>query len=86
MFDTQFYFTLIIVGAVISAMVIYIIKGKLDQKKTPPDAYRWKPEQDYDVEMQGEGPMTPGFPVLKKREDPGPINIKKPEPPKTDKK
>ena len=86
MSETQFYFSLIVVAIVFGVMIIYIIKGKMDQKRTPPDAYRWKPEQDYDVVLQGETPMTPGFPILKKREEPGPINIKKQDPPKTKEK
>ena len=31
------------------------------------EAYHWQPEQDYDVEIQGESAMQPGFPVLKPR-------------------
>lgn len=74
MSETQFYLSLGVVVIVFGAMIIYIIKGKIDQKRTPSNAYRWRPEQDYDVVLQGETPMTPGFPVLKKRDKPGPKN------------
>ncbi len=68
MSDPVFYTLLSIVGLVVLALCLYVIRGKIGQKKNP-DGYRWKPEQDYDVVMRGETPMTPGFPVLKKRED-----------------
>ena len=67
MSDEIFYTTLTLVGLVVLAMLIYVLRGKLNQKRNP-NGYRWKPEQDYDVVLQGETPMTPGFPVLKKRE------------------
>ena len=67
MSDEIFYTTLTLVGIVVLAMLVYIVRGKVTQKRNP-NGYRWKPEQDYDVVMQGETPMTPGFPVLKKRE------------------
>ncbi|MEP0941602.1 MAG: hypothetical protein ABJH63_11250 [Rhizobiaceae bacterium] len=68
MSDEIFYTTLTLIGLVFLAMCIYIVKGKLAQKRNP-DGYRWEPEQDYDVVLQGETPMTPGFPVLKKRKN-----------------
>ncbi len=74
MSDTEFYLSLAIAVLIFGAMIVYVIKGKIDQKRSPPNAYRWKPEQDYDVVMQGETPMTPGFPVLKKRKKPGAAN------------
>ena len=67
MSDTTMLVLLTIVGLVVAASCIYIVRGKAAQRKKP-NAYRWKPEQDYDVVMQGETPMTPGFPVLRKRE------------------
>ncbi|MEP1207900.1 MAG: hypothetical protein ABJM29_18940 [Rhizobiaceae bacterium] len=67
MSDEIFYSSLTVVAIVVLAVCIYIIRGKRAQKRNP-NAYHWKPEQDYDVVMQGETPMTPGFPVLKKRE------------------
>ncbi|MGI9364579.1 MAG: hypothetical protein ACR2O8_05315 [Rhizobiaceae bacterium] len=66
MSDTTMYVLLVIVGLVVAAMCAYIAKGRAAQKKNP-NAFRWQPEQDYDVVMQGETPMTPGFPILKKR-------------------
>jgi len=71
MSDTQLYFSLTVVAIIFGAVIFYVIKGKIDQKRSPPNAYRWKPEQDYDVIIQGETPMNPGFPVLKKRDKPG---------------
>lgn len=67
MSDTTMFVLLVIVGLVVAAMCAYIARGKAAQKKNP-NAFRWQPEQDYDVVMQGETPMTPGFPVLRKRE------------------
>ena len=32
------------------------------------DRYPWQPEQDYDVEFDDGGPMTPPWPTMKKRE------------------
>lgn len=29
--------------------------------------YNWQPEQDYDVEFDDGGPMTPPWPTMKKR-------------------
>lgn len=51
------------------AALIYIVRGKARQKSPDGEqAYQWKPEQDYDVVFSDEGPMTPPFPTLKKRE------------------
>jgi hypothetical protein len=66
MLDATYYTVLTIVAVIVFGLCAYILKGKSDQKKNK-DGYRWKPEQDYDVVMRGETPMTPGFPVLKKR-------------------
>ena len=66
MSDEIFYTTLVLIGIVVLAMLVYIIRGKAAQRRNP-KGYRWEPEQDYDVVLQGETPMTPGFPVLKKR-------------------
>ena len=67
MTDTTMYTLLAIVFVVVLGLCTYIIRGKHAHRRNS-NAYRWKPEQDYDVIMQGETPMTPGFPVLKKRE------------------
>ena len=67
MSDEIFYTSLVLIGLLFVAMCIYVVRGKIAQKRNP-NGYRWKPEQDYDVGMQGETPMTPGFPVLKKRD------------------
>ena len=67
MSDEIFYTSLVLIGLLVVAMCIYVVRGKIAQKRNP-NGYRWKPEQDYDVVMQGETPMTPGFPVLKKRD------------------
>ena len=67
MSDEIFYTSLVLIGLLFVAMCIYVVRGKIAQKRNP-KGYRWKPEQDYDVVMQGETPMTPGFPVLKKRD------------------
>ena len=45
----------------------YIVLGSRRNARNK-DGYRWEPEQDYDVVLRGETPMTPGFPVLVKRE------------------
>jgi hypothetical protein len=66
MLDTVHLVILAVAALVVIGMCAYIVKGKSAQKKNK-DGYRWQPEQDYDVVMQGETPMTPGFPVLKKR-------------------
>ena len=67
MSDGIFYSTLAVICIVFLAMCVYVVRGKLIQKRNP-NGYRWEPEQDYDVILQGETPMTPGFPVLKKRQ------------------
>jgi len=67
MTDPVFYTLLSLFLLVFLGLFLYIVRGKFGQKKNP-QGYRWKPEQDYDVVMRGETPMTPGFPVLKKRE------------------
>ena len=67
MSDEIFYTSLVLIGFLVVAMCVYVVRGKIAQKRNP-NGYRWKPEQDYDVVMQGETPMTPGFPVLKKRD------------------
>ena len=67
MSDEIFYTSLVLIGLLVVAMCFYVVRGKIAQKRNP-NGYRWKPEQDYDVVMQGETPMTPGIPVLKKRE------------------
>ncbi len=60
----------IFVALIFAGLVIYVIVGKHRQRKNP-NTYKWKPEQDYDVVLRGETPMSPGFPTLKKREKPG---------------
>ncbi len=72
MSDTQFYLSLFAVLIFFLGLVAYIVKGNIDRKRSP-KKYNWKPEQDYDVVHQGETPITPGFPVLKKRKKPGPV-------------
>ena len=57
----------VFIVAIFAGLIAYVIIGKRRQRKTP-NSYNWKPEQDYDVVMHGETPMTPGFPVLKKRD------------------
>lgn len=62
------YASLALVGITVFGLVAYILVG-LRRRKKNPNAYRWQPEQDYDVVLRGETPMTPGFPTLVKRED-----------------
>lgn len=58
---------LLLLAAVIAA-IIYIIRGTMRRKPASQQRYIWKPEQDYDVVYSDEGPMTPPFPTLKKRQ------------------
>lgn len=67
MSDTALYLSLGIVFAAVAAILIYVILGKRSQRQNK-GGYRWKPEQDYDVIMRGETPMTPGFPTMVKRD------------------
>lgn len=66
MTDTTMHSLLALLAIVVMLLCFYIVRGKRAMKRNP-DAYIWQPEQDYDVVMQGETPMTPGFPVLRKR-------------------
>ena len=79
MSDSTILILLALVAAGMLAMVVYIVRGRAAQKRG--DApYAWQPEQDYDVVLEGEGPLTPGFPVLKKREKKLPDQEKSGEP------
>ncbi len=83
MSDTQFYSLLIVVLIFFLGLVAYIVKGNIDRKRAP-KKYNWKPEQDYDVVMRGETPMTPGFPILKKRNKTSPTGHQAKNPNSTD--
>lgn len=66
MSDTALFLSLALVFAAVVALLAYIVIGNRKSAASK-DAYRWKPEQDYDVELRGETPMSPGFPTLVKR-------------------
>ena len=67
MSQTAIIFSSVIVAAVFIFLVGFIIIGSRRNGRNK-DGYRWQPEQDYDVVIRGETPMTPGFPVLVKRD------------------
>lgn len=67
MSDTALYISLALVLGVLAALLAFIIIGNRRQSKNP-NAFKWQPEQDYDVELRGETPMSPGFPTLVKRD------------------
>ena len=56
--------------AVIAAL-FYILRGIRRNRKSPTEKpYNWQPEQDYDVKYSDEGPLTPPWPTLKRRQKP----------------
>lgn len=67
MSNATIVFLLLFFAAIIALLVLYVVRGKRRLKENP-NQFNWQPEQDYDVELKGETPMTPGFPVLKKRD------------------
>ncbi len=68
--------SLVIVALGICAVVAFVLWSR-QKGRSSPDGYNWQPEQDYDVVMHGESPMTPGFPVLvRKRRTNGSANNK----------
>lgn len=69
MSQTAIILSMTVVAAVFLLMIGYIIYGSRQNARNR-DGYRWQPEQDYDVVLRGETPMTPGFPTLVKREKP----------------
>lgn len=47
-------------------IIALLVIARYTRRRKP--TYRWKPDQDYDVELRGESFMEPPFPILKKRD------------------
>ncbi len=69
MSDQALYISVGIVVFAFVAFGLFILSAKAKQKKNA-GKFQWQPEQDYDVVLKGETPMTPGFPTLRKRKKP----------------
>ncbi|MEE9376100.1 MAG: hypothetical protein V3V04_07165 [Rhizobiaceae bacterium] len=63
MSDTALYLSLAIVLFGIGILLAFVIIVRW-RHRVNEGQYKWRPEQDYDVELRGETPMTPGSPVL----------------------
>ncbi|MEE9314575.1 MAG: hypothetical protein V3V02_07985 [Rhizobiaceae bacterium] len=63
MSDTALYLSLAIVLFGIGIMLAFVFTIRRNHRLNK-DKYKWKPEQDYDVVLRGETPMTPGMPRL----------------------
>ena len=58
---------LLLLGLILLAAPILALVALNFYLKRRKPSYKWQPEQDYDVELQGESAMQPPLTVLKER-------------------
>ena len=59
--------TLALAALLVAAVFIIVSLRRADRARQG-ERYNWRPEQDYNVEFDDGGPMTPPFPRLKPRD------------------